>query len=77
MKHRFAINVHYVNHQPIVEVHIVPDRKTEAIEGAAMHLTLMAIFADFGYNEFVNIFVSSSGEYAAKTFSGRMTKSLV
>jgi hypothetical protein len=42
-----------------------------------MYLILVAIFADFGHNEFVNIFVPSSGEYAAKTFSGRMTKSPV
>jgi hypothetical protein len=42
-----------------------------------MHLTLMAIFADFGYNGFVNILVPSSGEYAAKTFSGKIIKSPV
>jgi hypothetical protein len=77
MKHKLAINIYYVNHQPVVKVHIVPNRETKAIESAAMYLTLMAIFADFGYNGFVNIFVPSSGEYAAKTFSGRITKSLV
>jgi hypothetical protein len=77
MKHKLAINVYYVNHQPVVKVHIVPDCETEATGGAAMHLTLMAIFADFGHNGFVNILVPSSGEYAAKTFSGRMTKSPV
>jgi hypothetical protein len=77
MKHKLAINVYYLNHQPIIEVYIVSNRETKATENAAIHLTLMAIFADFGHNGFVNFLVSSSGEYAAKTFSGRTTKSPV
>jgi hypothetical protein len=73
----FAIDIYYINHQPIVEVHIIPDRETESARGATVELILVAVFVDFGDNRFIDIIVVCPIKDFVQAVSSRVAESPV
>jgi hypothetical protein len=77
VKDGLAIDIYYINHQPIIEIHIIPDRETESAKGAIVELTLMVVFVDFGDNRFIDIIVACPIKDFIQAVSSRMAESPV
>jgi hypothetical protein len=77
VKNGLAIDIHHINHQPIIEVHIIPNRETESARGATVELTLMAVFVNFGDNRFIDVIVACPIKDFVQAVSSRVAESPV
>jgi hypothetical protein len=60
MKNRAFSDIHNIHDKAVIKISIIADREPKTAENAAVNLTLMVIFVNFGNNGFFNIIITGS-----------------
>jgi hypothetical protein len=60
MKDRAFGDIHNIHDKTVIKISIIADREPKTAESAAVDLTLMTVFVNFGDNGFLNIIIAGS-----------------
>jgi hypothetical protein len=60
MKNRAFGDIYDIHDKAVIKISIIADRESKTAGSAAVDLTLMVVFVNFGNNGFLNIIIAGS-----------------